>query len=198
MVTKQEQLEWLAKNYESWAGINFKAVRMSSQIIGNYNQGAGYHTITREEWQQERNRMQKQDNESECVVKRNQQNEQDNSWYGHGELPPVGCECEFVMCDNEDFYRAKHNLPNTGDTVKIVAHHKFYELGAGVAVFVWLDGENGRSATGTNILFRPLRTEREKAIDDMKSLCAYPGSWCSTFKAFAESLYDAGYRKVSQ
>lgn len=38
------------------------------------------------------------------------------------------------------------------------------------------------------------RTEKEKAVDAMKELCAYKGSWNTTYKTFAESLYDAGYR----
>ena len=47
--------------------------------------------------------------------------------------------------------------------------------------------------------FRPLKTEqeikREKAIEDMKSICKYKVNWDSTFKAFAEDLIDAGYHK---
>ena len=58
-VTKQQQLEWLAKECHTWKGRDF--------ILVSYNE-LGYrlhvpaccHLITREEWQQERDKMQKQ------------------------------------------------------------------------------------------------------------------------------------------
>ena len=105
--------------------------------------------------------------------------EVDSSWYECGELPPVGCECS-AMCD--------------GNWVTVeVLRHRVNNAGMNVAAVMNCASFNVFWATD----FRPLRTEREKAIDEMKSLCAYPGSWNSTYKSFAEALYAAGYRKVA-
>ena len=106
--------------------------------------------------------------------------EQDNSWYERGELPPVGCECEI-----------KHKCWNGFERFTVVAITKEY-------VIVEDDSVVAREQHYHlyDMTFRPLSTERERAIDEMKLLCAYPGSWNSTYKSFAEALYAAGYRKV--
>jgi hypothetical protein len=39
------------------------------------------------------------------------------------------------------------------------------------------------------------RTDKEKAVDAMKEHCPYKGSWLTTYKPFAEILYDAGLVK---
>lgn len=187
MVTKQEQLEWLAKKIKDWPVSFGEFVVASSTDIGEWilskNQFEFPYAITRDEWQQERNKMQKQN----------------SSWHERGELPPVGCKCEFVMLEDADFYRGKYKLPDNGDVVNVVAHHHFYETGKDVAVFVWYDGESGRSATGTNVLFRPLRTEREKAIDEMAAIlvgCEKYAITQNVATAASELLYDAGCRMV--
>ena len=80
MVTKQQQLEWLANNLEKWkSGYDYAVVEKAAD---------GYlyvrwpsvcaSGITKQEWQQERDKMQKQA-------------EQDNSWHDRSKLPPVGC-----------------------------------------------------------------------------------------------------------
>lgn len=43
--------------------------------------------------------------------------------------------------------------------------------------------------------FRPLKTEEEKAVEEMKQYCPYKGSWKSTYEEFARELVRNGYRK---
>jgi len=40
--------------------------------------------------------------------------------------------------------------------------------------------------------FRPILTPKQRTIEAAKELCAYKGSWKSTYEYFAETLYDAG------
>ena len=104
---------------------------------------------------------------------------QDNSWYERGELPPVGCVCLCWISDRCSY------------EVEITAHTKlgicFVELGK--------SGENYVSKTAERHRFRPIRTEREKAIDELANLIAK--SVFGSAKCQAEKLYDAGYRKVA-
>ena len=175
MITKQQQLEWLANNLEEWkSGYDYAVVEKASDGY-LYIRWPSICTsgITKKEWRQERDKMQKKE----------QQPAPDNSWCERGEFPPVGCECEF--CNSDDEWADWLHSVFVG----------FDSTGNGV-VSVFGDDKGVLWISNNSADFRPLCTEREKAIDDMKSLCAYPGSWCSTFKAFAESLYDAGYRKV--
>ena len=167
MVTKQQQLEWLAKEWKLWLHSSSRLF-MSKSCVGDFvSMTNDSHQITRQEWQQERDKM-------------SSKPEVDNSWYERGELPPVGCECEIKHKCWVEFQRVSV-LAITSEYVIISGHptparEQHYHL--------------------RDITFRPLCTEREKAIDEMKSLCAYPGSWHSTYKSFAEALYAAGYRKV--
>ena len=161
MVTKQQQLAWLAKAYKTWPEQGSHSLRLSAFEVGKFAI-VNCHIITRKEWQQERDKMQKQ---------------QDSSLSKRGACPPVGEQVELWFGGS-------------------FAYNCEFICMRGRNYIVWnLDADRPDCADIMNSEFRPLRTEREKAIDDMKSLCAYPGSWCSTFKAFAESLYDAGYRK---
>ena len=163
MVTKQQQLEWLAKKYERWPVVD-EYVVMNGYGIGI---AGGAHYITKGEWQQERDKM-------------NSKPEVDSSWYDRGELPPVRRECEM-----------KHKCWDEFQRVFVLAITSEYVIVSGNTTPAREQHYHLRDIT-----FRPISTEREKAIDEMKSLCAYPGSWNSTYKSFAEALYDAGYRKV--
>lgn len=127
------------------------------------------------------------------------QNQQDNSWYERGELPPVGCECEFIRKEECDLIRGVAS----GDAVEILAHYSPCLDDVIVAVFSYK--VNNREQRGrlveqaVSMCFRPLRTEREKAIDEMVS--GYQSAKGDKpvhprVRAFAEYLYDAGYRKV--
>ena len=161
-VTKQQQLEWLAKECDEWPFI-LDDICMSSESVGDVSYAVGSHRIAKQEWQQEREKMQKK---------------QDNSWHERGELPPVGGECEAL-------YR--------GEWVPVIV------IGidsSGYCVFEvpeCMNDEPPYDGIREQANFRPLRTEREKAIDDLTDLI----SACSfaPVKIQAEKIYDAGYRK---
>ena len=106
--------------------------------------------------------------------------EVDNSWHERGELPPVGCECEI-----------RHNCWREFQRITVVAITREY-------VIVEYDSVVAREQHYhlSDMTFRPLRSEREKAIDEMANLIAK--SVFGSAKCQAEKLYDAGYRKVSQ
>ena len=164
MVTKQQQLEWLAKEFDVWPGFGHGFVRMSTLAIGEPNGVLGIaHHITLQEWQQERDKM-------------SSKPEVDNSWHERGELPPVGCECS-AMCD--------------GNWVTVeVLRHRVNNAGMNVAAVMNCASFNVFWATD----FRPLRTEREKAIDEMVGTIKVAAFQDPEFTA--SILYDAGYRKV--
>jgi len=155
-VTKRQQLEWLAKEFSVWPGFGGIAIRMSNLVIGDHG---GEHLITREEWQQEREKMQKQ---------------QDNSWHERGELPPVGVPVELwwggSFAYNCEFITRR-------------GHH----------YVMWnLDADRPDAADYMNSEFRPLRTEREKAIEEMSEALIHRGSAMS--QVILGELYDAGFR----
>ena len=104
--------------------------------------------------------------------------EVDNSWHEHGEFPPIGCECE-----------VKHKCWGGFERVTVVAITKEYAIVEDDSVVAREQHYHLHDMT-----FRPLRTEREKAIDDMANLIAR--SVFGSAKCQAEKLYDAGYRKV--
>ena len=100
-----------------------------------------------------------------------------NPWYERGELPPVGVPVELWVGGSFAYnceFITKRN------------HH----------YVVWnLDADRPDAADYMNSQFRPLRTEREKAIDEMTNLIAK--SVFGSAKCQAEKLYDSGYRKVN-
>ena len=172
MVTKQQQLEWLAKNLEKWnSGYDFAVVEE------DYN-GRLYvrwpavcsSGITKKEWQQERDKM---------------SSKPDNSWYERGELPPVGCECRFFSDgydENWFDWCIFHGLATCGGLI-VEHHHKTSPSRVTVCLL------NPRTTK-----FRPLCTDREKAIDEM--ILAIDHIKEGNFETFIGALYDAGYRKV--
>ena len=159
-VTKQQQLEWLAKEFSVWPGFGGIAIRMSNLVIGNHG---GEHIITRQEWQQE-------------LYKMSSKPEVDNSWHERGDLPQIGCECEAFAdgCEPESCI--------------ILAIHN------GTAAVKWSKFNNG----GLDVItlngwsFRPIRTEREKAID---AACVAVGGVGEDGLLIIERLYDAGVLK---
>jgi hypothetical protein len=86
----------------------------------------------------------------------------DNSWYEKGELPPVGCHvklnCASCTCD---YVEKMH-----GKKAEILMH-RTSSTGHPVAVFCIIDDEgfNSYHALTNNDNFRPIKTERELAID---------------------------------
>ena len=100
----------------------------------------------------------------------------DNSWGKHEELPPIGVPVELWF----------------GGTF---AYRCEFITMRGNAYVVWnLDDDKPDCADYMNSQFRPIRTEREKAIDEMTNLIAK--SVFGSAKCQAEKLYDAGYRKM--
>lgn len=110
-------------------------------------------------------------------------------WDGTG-LPPVGSVVEVV--DGVDWV-----------SCKIVAHVK--ENGSTDAIYQLTDKESWDWCDSPNH-FRPLRTERDKAIDEMNNIMTtlYQNSESPTpsqtlsmsdAEAYFGAIYDAGYRK---
>lgn len=103
--------------------------------------------------------------------------EDSNAWHDRGELPPVGSECS-AMCYGEWV------------TVEVL-RHRVNNVGMNIAAVMNCTSFNVFWATD----FRPLRTEREKAIDALNALVGdiekYP-----TWRDAIAAIYDAGYRKV--
>ena len=111
--------------------------------------------------------------------------EVDSSWHERGELPPVGCECYIRhSCWNPEKYEKVTVAAITNEyvIVKYATFEQHYML--------------------KDISFRPLRTEREDAIDEMigilKAKFDRPGVDGIMVADIVDELYDAGYRKVSQ
>ena len=162
MVTKQQQLEWLANKYKTWPEPGSPYLSLSAVELGKFAI-VNSHTITRTEWQQERDKM-------------NSKPEVDNSWHERGELPPVGVPVELWFGGS-------------------FAYNCEFIGMRGYNYVLWnLDDDKPDCADSMNSQFRPLRTEREKAIDEMANLIAK--SVFGSAKCQAEKLYDAGYRKV--
>ena len=93
-------------------------------------------------------------------------------WHKKGELPPVGEVCEAYI-----------DYPPQWIESEIVAHKDGFAIGWCKSVMKGCHGDKAHE-------FRPLRTERVKAINEMMEHCDYLGS-----RDFAGKLFDAGYRK---
>ena len=99
-----------------------------------------------------------------------------SDWHKNGELPPVGEVCLYVVSERLCV------------EVEITAHAKL-----GICfVQVGQSGESYVSKVAELHRFRPLRAERDKAIDEMVVCLAERWANC---EELAAHLYDAGYRK---
>ena len=178
-VTKQQQLEFAAKHIEKWkSGYDYAVVEET--IDGHlYIRWPSICTsgITKKEWQQARDKMQKQA----------EQPAQDNSWHERGEFPPVGCECEVKENDGE-----WHKTHIVG----------FDDDGYCVYTTPWNSCVRDYDGDGDQSNFRPLRTERENAIDEMIAIIGsqfkFEGYDLHTriIRSLSEFICDSGYRKV--
>ena len=100
---------------------------------------------------------------------------QDNSWHERGELPPVGTVCEYLPIN----CWTRCVVEFIGNKYAILGVQEF-------EVCVEIE----------NIDFRPLRTEREKAIDAALSVLHIGGNDNTrSAKFIIEKLYDAGMLK---
>lgn len=102
-------------------------------------------------------------------------------------LPPVGADVEFTIGTYDIETDFDDILPAEGEIVEVIAH-KTTSDGNDVAVVYWDDEGAGRSACFVPGCLRPLRTEAERAIDEMVRLSGVS-------IGAAKILYDAGYRK---
>lgn len=118
-----------------------------------------------------------EDNQEFNVTKKHEM-KQDNGWYERGELPPVGVRCIALQG-----IAPKANCEVIAKTTQQI-------------VVRW--EENGLMDVidlDLHVAFRPISTEREMAIEEMKQACPYHGCWDQVGRIYAEALYDAGYRK---
>ena len=181
MVTKQQQLEWLAIHFKSWP-FGDDSILMSDEVLGYLGHE---HKITNQELKQERDKMQKQhdfDIGSNLKVSVTATSNGfgeikiNTLWYEREELPPIGVPVELWF----------------GATF---AYNCEFIASRGHNYIVWnLDADRPDCADHLNTTFRPLRTEREKAIEEMSRLMHEHGSVIDDNTLGA--LYDAGYRKV--
>lgn len=100
-----------------------------------------------------------------------------NHWFERGELPPIGIECTAVA----------DGIPDANCIIIAISIEQVVVKWTKTQLFDVLDMPGWS--------FRPTRTERDKAIDEMKQYCPYHGSWDTVGRIYAEALYDAGYRK---
>lgn len=110
-----------------------------------------------------------------------EQYEAATEWNGEG-LPPIGTECEWR--DRVGQWR-KTVVKYVSDSYIIVESTDIDTLGVELAIDL---------SERPNQQFRPLRTERDKAIEEMLDRLN-AGTQLSLADAI-EQLYDAGYRKV--
>ena len=103
--------------------------------------------------------------------------EVDNSWHERGELPPIGCECYIRhSCWNSEKYEKVTVAAITNEyvIVKYTTYEQHYML--------------------NDISFRPLRTERERAIDAACDVICKHGVH-DFERGVITKLYDAGLLK---
>ena len=192
--------QWLAlraelQNKPSWETHEYKVIaqgRNGSWYGSNYSEekfghessfcihGTGWNCICRGvdlgDWRDTLEKRQEQ-NEFEPFVSiedsQEKEMKQDNKWFERGELPPVGEVCEILGAFGH--YQKWFEC-------KIIAEHNCSVFAANERS--WINVRKGQRE------FRPLRTERERAVDEMMEHCDYLGS-----RDFAGKLFDAGYRK---
>lgn len=112
-------------------------------------------------------------------------------WHKNGELQPVGDVCIFDPNGRTEFFDEKA-IGAIGKEVSIISHVKFKGAVGSVAVFMCDSDGVAIVRTASETCFRPLRTEREKAIDEMMRVAAE--NW-GNLQDCCERLYEYGYRK---
>jgi hypothetical protein len=111
----------------------------------------------------------------------------DNSWFERGELPPAGAVCEVLWNEGRmEYLRTKvFGVNEHGQPI-----HRFDE---GPKKFEY-QADPLVTVLGTRV-FRPIRTERELAIEEMTAIMKGATTGLVLFEDGAAKLYDAGYRK---
>ncbi|MGL5219614.1 MAG: hypothetical protein ACRC8G_09070 [Plesiomonas shigelloides] len=185
----QDDLDWLARYMHEWPFGIQSYVYVITEDDGSKIWGGNVHycakrhqKVGKEDWLARRAELTKRD-ATVCGG----QKYIDATWHERGELPPVGVECEINGAVSQEL--RKDNLEWTRC---VILSHTSFPGGAPIAVAKC--DEEASFGWGTAKKFRPIRTERDEAIEAMKAHCQYQGSWETTYMLFAESLYDAGYR----
>ena len=177
MVTKRQQLKWLAKRFESLP-FDGDSIIMSDEVLGYLGHE---HKITNQELKQERDKMQKQHDfdigsnlKVSVAATSNGFGEMkiNTLWHELGEFPPAGTVCE--VYENEWVETFIIGMDKEGYCVYTTSDPD-----------VGYDGDNDPSS------FRPVRTEREKVID---AACKTIGDVIGG-RLVVERLYDAGLLK---
>ena len=185
MVTKQQQLEWLAVAWMAW-NHSRDTVCMSKSLIGDFvSLIDANHCITRQEWQQEREKMQKHHDfdigsnlKVSVAATSNGFGEMkiNTLWPERGGVPPVGVPVELWF----------------GGTF---AYNCEFIAMRGNTYVVWnLDADKPDCADRMNSQFRPrhhTRTEREKVIDSV-CLTIYENGANPLEREVIGKMYDAG------
>ena len=105
---------------------------------------------------------------------------QDNSWHEREELPPCGVPIELWFGGS-------------------FAYNCEFIVMRGNAYVMWnLDADRPDAADYMNSQFRPLRTEREKAIEEISTLVRYGLVSHEMANEFAVKMHDAGLKLVKK
>lgn len=119
-------------------------------------------------------------------------------WHKNGELPPVGEVCIFDPNGRTEFFD-EEAINAIGKEVSIISHVKFNGAAGSVAAFMCDTGGVAIVRTANQDCFRPLRTERDKAIDEIVGVARDIGYSSNNSIAIigdvASAMYDLGYRK---
>ena len=174
-VTKQQQLEWLAEKS------CFTSHHVNYVVMSNDNVGLilGSGTSDRAGLSINCHVITRAEWQQERD-KMSGKPEVDNSWHERGELPPVGGVCEAMI--NGEWIAAE------------VLRHRINSAGMNVAAVM--------SCASFGVYwsadFRPIRTEREKAIDEMSTLVRDGLVSHEMAKEFAVKMHDAGLKLVKK
>lgn len=102
---------------------------------------------------------------------------QNNSWFERGEFPPVGTVCEVKTKTFKEWI-------------------KCFVVGKSSCGYAVIECYGYAFIIDSTHYFRPLRTEREMAIEDMSNIMHSVESQEGLINDLAlGALYDAGYRK---
>lgn len=107
---------------------------------------------------------------------------QENGWLERGELPPVGTVCEYTLGAGAPWYQCeiKYVIRDVGVVMK--------RIPCGSEQYCGL-------LQKYPVSFRPIRTDRDKAIEEMIKAISGGGTGKIYIMECAGKLYDAGYRK---
>lgn len=128
-------------------------------------------------------------------MKYEKENMRDNSWYEKGELPPVGMIVSYYNSDeNPDPEGTCTDDWKNGDNLEVLA---FRKVNGSILPIVF----NIRDETASCLIIqyiRPIKSDREKAIEEMKEIVNSVKADVLTQDLFLGAIYDAGYRKADK